>query len=75
MIRRMNGGGAHQELYLMCEDLDATVAELAKRGVELARPIEPQPWGAATAIRLPGGGEIGLYEPRHPTALALPRDR
>jgi len=70
-----DGGGAHQELYLMCEDLDATVAELAKRGVELVRPIEKQPWGAATAIRLPGGGEIGLYEPRHPTALALSRDR
>jgi predicted enzyme related to lactoylglutathione lyase len=70
-----DNGGAHQELYLMCEDVDATVAELAKRGVELARPIEQQPWGAATAIRLPGGGEIGLYEPRHPTALALSRDR
>jgi|SRR5438105_4176930 len=64
----------HQELYLMCEDLDATVADLAKRGVDLARPIEQQPWGAATAIRLPGGGELGLYQPRHPTALALSRD-
>ena len=70
-----DSGDAHQELYLMCEDLDATVADLAKRGVELARPIEKQPWGVSTAIRLPGGGEIGLYEPRHPTALALSRDR
>jgi hypothetical protein len=59
----------------MCEDLDVTVAELAKRGVDLSRPIEQQAWGMATAICLPGGGEIGLYEPRHPTALALSRDR
>jgi predicted enzyme related to lactoylglutathione lyase len=70
-----DGGGGHQELYLMCDDLDTTVAELAKRGVELARPVEQQPWGVATAIRLPGGGEIGLYESRHPTALPLSRGR
>ena len=67
--------GVRQELYLMCDDLDATVAELATRGIELARPIERQSWGVATAIRLPGGGELGLYQPRHPTALALLRER
>jgi len=53
----------------MCDDLDATVAELAKRGVELAQPITKQPWGVVTAIRLPGGGELGLYEPRHASPL------
>jgi predicted enzyme related to lactoylglutathione lyase len=67
--------GVRQELFLMCDDLEATVAELASRGIGLARPIEQQGWGAATAIRLPGGGELGLYQPRHPTALALSRDR
>ena len=66
-------GAPHQELYLMCDDLDATIAELGARGVELARPITNQAWGASTAIKLPGGGELGLYQPRHPTALGLDR--
>jgi hypothetical protein len=39
--------------------------------VDVARPVSDQGWGRVTAIRLPGGGELGLYEPRHPTALAL----
>ena len=67
------GGAPHQELYLMCDDLDATITDLAARGVELARPVTNQPWGASTAIKLPGGGELGLYQPRHPTALGLER--
>jgi predicted enzyme related to lactoylglutathione lyase len=57
--------GKH-ELYLMCDDLDATVAELEAKGVELAAPISDQGFGRLTAIALPGGGELGLYEPRHP---------
>lgn len=65
------GDAPRQELYLMCDDLDATVAELGAKGVELARPITNQPWGASTAIKLPGGGQLGLYQPRHPTALGL----
>ena len=67
------GDAPRQELYLMCDDLDATVAELGAKGVELARPITNQAWGASTAIKLPGGGELGLYQPRHPTALGLAR--
>jgi len=67
-------GEVRQELYLMCDDLDATVAELAKRGVELAQPITNQGWGVVTAIRLPGGGELGLYEPRHASPLTMSRD-
>ena len=59
-----------QELYLMCDDIEATTGELAGRGVELTAPITDQGWGLVTAIRLPGGGELGLYEPRHPTALS-----
>jgi catechol 2,3-dioxygenase-like lactoylglutathione lyase family enzyme len=58
-------GGRH-ELYLMCDDVQATVAELRGRGVELARPVSEERWGLVTAIKLPGGGELGLYEPRHP---------
>jgi glyoxalase/bleomycin resistance protein/dioxygenase superfamily protein len=56
------------ELYLMCDELAATIADLAAKGVELSRPISDEGWGLLTAIRLPGGGELGLYEPRHPTA-------
>jgi len=54
-----------------CDDIERTVTELESRGVEVTRPIEDQGWGILTTLRIPGGGEIGLYEPRHPTALRL----
>jgi catechol 2,3-dioxygenase-like lactoylglutathione lyase family enzyme len=60
-------GDTSVELYLMCDDIEATVAELEAKGVELARPVRDQGWGLVTALRVPGGGELGLYEPRHPT--------
>jgi catechol 2,3-dioxygenase-like lactoylglutathione lyase family enzyme len=56
-----------QELYLMCDEVEATVAHLRGRGVELAGDVRDEGWGLVTAIRLPGGAELGLYEPRHPT--------
>jgi uncharacterized glyoxalase superfamily protein PhnB len=59
------------ELYLVCDDVDATVAELGARGVTFAEPVSDQGWGRLTAIRLPGGGTVGLYEARHPTAFDL----
>jgi catechol 2,3-dioxygenase-like lactoylglutathione lyase family enzyme len=55
------------ELYLMCDDVEATVAELERKGVEFTRPVSDEGWGLVTAMRVPGGGELGLYEPRHPT--------
>jgi predicted enzyme related to lactoylglutathione lyase len=63
-------GDGHHELYLMCDDVEATAEELKGRGVELARPISDEGFGLMTAIKLPGGGELGLYEPRHPTPLS-----
>ena len=60
--------GAH-ELYLMCDDITATVEELEAKGVEFATPVTEQGFGLMTRIKLPGGGELGLYEPRHPTAI------
>jgi predicted enzyme related to lactoylglutathione lyase len=63
------GDGRH-ELYLMCDDIEATTAELKDKGVELTGPVTDEGFGLVTAIRLPGGGELGLYEPRHPTPLA-----
>jgi predicted enzyme related to lactoylglutathione lyase len=59
--------GGRQELYLMCDDVHATVAELEAKGAEFARPVSDEGWGLVTALRLPGGGELALYEPRHPT--------
>jgi catechol 2,3-dioxygenase-like lactoylglutathione lyase family enzyme len=60
--------GAH-ELYLMCDDIAATVEELKAKGVEFATPVTEQGFGLMTRLKLPGGGELGLYEPRHPTAI------
>jgi predicted enzyme related to lactoylglutathione lyase len=54
------------ELYLMCDDIEATVEELKRKGVEFTRPISDEQWGLLTAFAIPGGGELGLYEPRHP---------
>jgi catechol 2,3-dioxygenase-like lactoylglutathione lyase family enzyme len=62
-------GGRH-ELYLMCDDIEATVAELEAKGVELTRPVSDEGFGLMTAMRVPGGDELGLYEPRHATPLA-----
>jgi catechol 2,3-dioxygenase-like lactoylglutathione lyase family enzyme len=58
-------GETGTELYLMCDDLEATMAELRSKGVELG-PVADQGWGRVTTIALPDGGELGLYEPRHP---------
>jgi hypothetical protein len=50
----------------MCDDLDATVRDLRAKGVDVPGEPSSERWGRLTAIRLPGGGELGLYEPRHP---------
>jgi hypothetical protein len=57
------------ELYLVCDDVEATAAELTARGVPLEGGVSDQGWGRLTTIRLPGGGRVGLYEARHPTAF------
>ena len=61
-------GEPSHELMLMCDDIDATTAELTEKGVEFTRPLQEARWGRVTGLRLPGGGEVGLYEPRHPRA-------
>jgi hypothetical protein len=57
------------ELYLMCDDVKRTVANLERKGLALARPIADAGWGRVTAVELPDGSALGRYEPRHPTAL------
>jgi catechol 2,3-dioxygenase-like lactoylglutathione lyase family enzyme len=61
---------SRNELYFMCDSLEAEKATLAKKGVKCSEVQEAR-WGSITKMRLPGGGEIGLYQPKHPTALAL----
>ncbi len=56
----------HHELYLMCDDIRATVQALEAKGVEFLEEITDAGWGSITALRLPDGGRLALYEPRHP---------
>jgi catechol 2,3-dioxygenase-like lactoylglutathione lyase family enzyme len=61
----------HHELYLMCDDIEDTVAALSAKGVEFTSPVENQGFGLLVRLRIPGAGEIGLYQPRHATAYDL----
>jgi catechol 2,3-dioxygenase-like lactoylglutathione lyase family enzyme len=61
----------HHELYLMCENVEETVADLTAKGVEFTTGIESQGFGLLVRLRVPGAGEIGLYQPRHATAFDL----
>ena len=56
--------GDRQELYLMTDDLDAEIEKLKTHGVACDAPSQ-QGWGRLTRIKLPGGGGLGLYQPRH----------
>ena len=63
-------GSDYCKLYLMCDDLDATLRKLTHHGVT-AKPVQTERWGRVTWVRIPGDVELGLYEPRHKTALGL----
>jgi catechol 2,3-dioxygenase-like lactoylglutathione lyase family enzyme len=60
----------HHELYFLCDDVKAEIAALAKKNVKCTE-VHEERWGSVTKMRLPGGGEVGLYQPKHPTALGL----
>jgi catechol 2,3-dioxygenase-like lactoylglutathione lyase family enzyme len=60
-----------QEVYLMCDDIEGTVAELTAGGVEFTSPVTDAGFGRLVQLRVPGAGVLGLYEPRHPTAYDL----
>ncbi|HXT14134.1 MAG TPA: hypothetical protein VN706_00800 [Gemmatimonadaceae bacterium] len=59
------------ELYLMCDDLAATLDALHLKGVETSGEIHEERWGRLTSIRIADGSEIGLYQPKHPTAINM----
>jgi hypothetical protein len=63
-VHPTEGTGAH-ELYLMCDDIDATVKELEGKGVEFVRPVEDAGWGLMTAMRIPGEGTRPLRAAAH----------
>jgi catechol 2,3-dioxygenase-like lactoylglutathione lyase family enzyme len=63
-------GDEKHELYFMCDDLKAEMAALAKKDVKCSK-VHEERWGSITKMALPGGGKIGLYQPKHPTALSL----
>ncbi len=67
MIARREEG--RTEIYLMCTELEATKRELEAKGVEFVDPVTDEGWGLLTRFRVPGFGELGLYEPRHPSPL------
>jgi len=59
--------GTRHELYLMCDNIHVTLDELRSKGAEVARDVSDQGWGLLSAIRLPDGSELPIYEPRHPS--------
>jgi predicted enzyme related to lactoylglutathione lyase len=65
-------GENHHQLYLMCDDVEATVAELKAKGVEFTQPVKDAGFGLLTAMKVPGGGELSLYQPKHASPLTRP---
>lgn len=70
-VHPQDDGAGHHKIYLLCDDIDKTVEQLRAKGVTFTKPIADQGFGRVTSFSIPGGGELSLYEPRHPTALAL----
>ena len=58
------------EIYVMCDDLKTEISALEAKGIRCS-DVQEARWGLITKLRLPGGGSVGLYQPKHPTALAL----
>ena len=68
-------GMDHHELFLTCDDLKAEISALERKGVRCSAVQEAR-WGSITRIRLPGGSELAIYQPKHPLARdARPRPR
>jgi catechol 2,3-dioxygenase-like lactoylglutathione lyase family enzyme len=61
------------ELYFVCDDLDGEMRALEAKGV-VCSEVEEARWGSVTKMQLPGGGELGLYQPKHPLALTRSSD-
>ena len=66
-----SGGATKHELCLMCDDIEATIAELAEKGVECRGTPVDESFGITTTMLLPGGVEVLLYQPKHVRAIDL----
>jgi catechol 2,3-dioxygenase-like lactoylglutathione lyase family enzyme len=60
------GRNGRHELYLMCADLEATLNELKAKGIQVSASRHDEAWGRLGSIRLPGGSELSIYQPKHP---------
>ena len=69
-VHPTEGLGKH-EFYLMCDDLEKTLADLTARGVTISHPVSDQGWGLLASMKLPSGSELSIYQPRHPIAYDL----
>jgi catechol 2,3-dioxygenase-like lactoylglutathione lyase family enzyme len=68
-VHPASSGDGDVALHLMCDNIDRTIQELRDKGVVFDGPVSDQRWGRVTTIVLPGGGRLGLYEPRHASPL------
>ena len=60
------------QLYLLCDDLDATMAQLSAKGAQFTGEIQDHRWGRLATLKIPGAGDLGLYQPKHPVAAGMP---
>jgi predicted enzyme related to lactoylglutathione lyase len=70
-VHPTDGGPVHHEISLVCDDIEETVAELTAKGATFSGEIENRGFGRTIALEVPGGGQMLLYQPRHPTAFEL----
>ena len=66
------GTNSEHEFYLMCDDVEALIADMKKRKVKCG-PIHEERWGRLTEVSLPGGGKLGIYQPKHPRPKSIVR--
>jgi hypothetical protein len=69
-VHPTDGLGKH-EFYLLCDDIEKTLADLTARGVTISHPVSDERWGRLASIQLPSGADLSIYQPCHPTAYDL----
>jgi catechol 2,3-dioxygenase-like lactoylglutathione lyase family enzyme len=69
-VHPTDGPGRH-ELYLMCDDIEQTLANLTAKGVPISQGVSDRGWGLIASIKLPSGSDLSIYQPRHPTTYNL----
>jgi hypothetical protein len=65
--------GARHQLFLMSDDIDKTRRSLGRKGVQFTSPVVDQGWGLVTSLKLPGAGDLWIYQPKHRTAIKTRR--